>query len=257
MHVDIHVELARQVEDAVDLSGMVRIIVRRRADHLRAAVQSLDQQRIRSRIVSQTLLREHAHLNVDRPGVVAPQRIDRLEAAHLHAAIELQMRAHPCRAVTDAFLQRAAGTRVHILDRERVLHRSHTLHRIGLPPVLRRAAVDDAGLVQMDMRLDQAGAGETAVRVEDRAIGLQGGLDRDNPAVRYADINRRCFRRVRKSGVTDDQIHRRFLLHRRDADAAMKEVQASVAQACPDEWTGSSVPLPWKMPRSMTIPADV
>ena len=35
MHVDIHIELARQIEHPVDLAGMVRIVVRRRADHLR------------------------------------------------------------------------------------------------------------------------------------------------------------------------------------------------------------------------------
>ena len=116
MHVDVHIELARQIEHPMDLPGMIRIVVRRRADHLRAALQSLHQQRVGARIVGQPLLREHAHLDVDRPGVVAPQRLDRLEAAHLHAAVQFQMRAHPRRAVLDALLQRAAGAFVHVLD---------------------------------------------------------------------------------------------------------------------------------------------
>ena len=116
MHVDIRVELAGQLEHPMDLAGVIGIVVRRRADHLRAALQSLHQQRIRAGIVGQPLLREHAHLEIDRPGVIATQSLDRFEAAHLNAAIQLQMRAHPRGAVFDALLQRAAGAFVDILD---------------------------------------------------------------------------------------------------------------------------------------------
>ena len=60
MHVDIHVELARQREDAVDLAGVIGIVVRRGTHHLGAAPQRLDDKLLGPGIVGQPLLRENA-----------------------------------------------------------------------------------------------------------------------------------------------------------------------------------------------------
>ena len=228
MHVDVRIEFARQVEHTMDLSGMVGIVVRRRADDARAALQSFHQQRVGTRIVGQSFLREHAHLDVDRPGVVAPQRLDRLEAAHLHAAVQLEMRAHARGAVLDALLQGTAGAFVHVLDGERLFHRRDTLHGTCLAPLLRCAAVDDVGLVQMDVGLDQTAAGQAAARVEYRPFRLYRRLDRDNASARHADIHRRCIRRMRQPGIADDQIHRLPLPRRCDAGATVEVAQSPI-----------------------------
>ena len=137
MHVDVHIELTRQLEDPMDLPGMVGIIIRCGADDTCAAPQTFDQQSVSAWIVGQPLLREDADLDVDRPGIVVAQSLNRFEAAHLHAAIELQMRAHSRGAMLDALLQRAAGALINVLDSECLLHRGDALHGIGLRALAR------------------------------------------------------------------------------------------------------------------------
>ena len=211
VHVDVHVELTRQIKHAMDLSCMIRVIIWGRADHAGATLQRFDQQLVGSGIVGQSFLREHADFDIDRPGVVAPQCLDRLEAAHLHTAVEFQMRAHPRGTVLDAFLERAAGTLVDIIDGEGLLHGSDTLHGVRLASLVRRRAVQDVGLVQMDMRLDKAAAHQAATGIEYRAVRLQRRLDGSDTAVDHADIHRRCIRCMRQAGIANDQVHAAML----------------------------------------------
>src|SRR5262249_2050475 len=74
--------------------------------------------------------------------------------------VDLDLRAHARRAVLDALLQRPRRTRVNVLDGPRLLHRRNALDRIDLARLFGRTAVDDARLVEMDVRLDQSGANE-------------------------------------------------------------------------------------------------
>src|SRR5262249_49716129 len=130
-----------------------------------------------------------------------------LETAQLDAAVEFQVRTHPRGAVPDAFFQRAAGAFVNILDAEACLHRRDTLHRVGLPTVFRWAAVDDVGLVEVDVRLHQAATGGAAARRDTRPVRVQRWLDRDDGAGVHADIDCRCVGCRRQPYVADDQVH--------------------------------------------------
>src|SRR5262245_3731594 len=188
MHVDIDVELARQLEDAMDLAGLVGVVARRAADHLGAALEALDQELVGSRIADQSFLRKDADLDIDRPLVVGNQRLDAIEAAHADPGIDLDLRTHPSRAVLDALLDRTLGPRAHILDGHARLQRRHALHRAELATLLRRAALDDARLVEMDVCLDQAGANQVAFGVIDLGLGRKSGLDGDDAAALDADI---------------------------------------------------------------------
>ena len=58
-----------------------------------------------------------------------------------------------------------------------------------LAALLRRAAVDDARLVEMDVGLDQAGTGEVALGVVHFAVGRKIALDRGDAALVDADSN--------------------------------------------------------------------
>ena len=156
MHVDVDVEFAGELEDAMDLAGLVRVVARRAADHLGAAPEALDHQLVGPRIVGQAFLRKHADLDVDRPFVVGDQRLHAFEAAHADAGIDLDLRAHAGGAVHDALLEGALGARAHVLDRHVFLERRDALDRAERAALLRRAAVDDARLVEMDVGLDQA-----------------------------------------------------------------------------------------------------
>ena len=99
MHVDVDVELARHLEDAVDLAVRIAVGIGRGADHAAAAVERLDHQLVGAGIVEQPLLRKDADLEIDRPGVFLDQRQHAFEPAQPDAGIDLEMRAHVRRAV--------------------------------------------------------------------------------------------------------------------------------------------------------------
>jgi len=121
------------------------------------------------------------------------------------------MGAHARRAVEDRLLQRRPGTGMDILDRHRVLDRGDARDRARVTPDLRRAAVDDAGFVEMDVGLDKAAADEAPAAV----VGLGGRreirLERDDASVGDADIERRrarrAGRRIGKPRIAKDQVH--------------------------------------------------
>ena len=206
MDVEVDVEFARQFEDAPDLPRLVGVVARRAAEHLCAAPQTFDQQLLRAGKADQPFLRKHADLDLDRPFVIGDQRLHALEAAHPDAGIDLDLRAHARRAMQDALLERGGRPRTHVLDRHVQLQRRHALHRAQGPPLLRRAAVDDTRLVEMDVRLDQAGAGEAAARIMDRRIGRERALDCHDAPIRDADVERRAGP-IEQSRIADDEVH--------------------------------------------------
>src|SRR5258708_821410 len=77
-HVDVDVEFARHLEDAMDLRGPVGVVVGRGADHRGARLERGDHQRVGAGIVQKALLRHDADLEVDRPAVALDQRLDAL-----------------------------------------------------------------------------------------------------------------------------------------------------------------------------------
>ena len=109
MHVDVDIIFSREFEYAMDLAGVIGIEIGCRADHARAALQRLHQQRIGARIVGQAFLRKHADFQIDGPCVIALQSRYRLERTQFDSAVELDMRAHPRGAEFNAALQRLGG----------------------------------------------------------------------------------------------------------------------------------------------------
>ena len=94
MQVDIDVEFLRQVEQPFDLRIRVGVGVGTAADQVGAVAQRRDQQFLGAGIVGQPLLRKGADRKIERPGIVALQRLDRLKAAQADARIDLDMGAH-------------------------------------------------------------------------------------------------------------------------------------------------------------------
>jgi hypothetical protein len=78
--------------------------------------------------------------------------------------------------------------------------------------------LDDARLVDMDVRLDQAGAGEPALRIVDLRLGRQSAFDGDDAALADADIQGSIGGAVGQARVADNEIH--HLPLGRDARAA-------------------------------------
>ena len=97
------------------------------------------------------------------------------------------------------------GACTHVLDRHVLLQRRHALHRAERSARLRCAALNDARLVEVDVRLDQAGTGEAAARVVNLRIRRDRMLDRHDAAVRDADVMRPVA--VGQARIADDEIH--------------------------------------------------
>ena len=87
--------------------GGSAVDIRRATDGAAAALERLDHQFVGAGIVEQTFLREHADLQVDRPGIFLDQRQHAFEPAQADAGIDLEMRAHMGGALQDRLLKRA------------------------------------------------------------------------------------------------------------------------------------------------------
>ena len=168
VHVDIDIEPPRQLENAVDLAGVIEVVVGRRADHMSTHLQPLDQGGIGRRRRRQSLLREDAEFEIDRPGVVFRQLLQRLDALDAHWCIDLDVGADACRPVLEAAFQRRLSALIDVLDRKACLDGLHPAHVVGLAAArLRLTAIDDARLVQVDVGLDEPGAAQAALGVVD------------------------------------------------------------------------------------------
>ncbi len=215
MHVDVDIELTCQLEHAADLTGMIRVVVRRCAHRLRATLETFDHQLVGTWIVGEALLRHHAELDVDRPLVLVDQRLHALDPAHPDQRIDLDMRAHARGAVLDAPFQRLARAFVHILDRHGVLHVGHALHGVVVASLFRRAAIDDARLVEVDVGLDQPAAAQAPLGVVRRRIADEVRIRRPRcgparsrcrPAYRRGHAHVRCGSRNQSFGYTQAAV---------------------------------------------------
>ena len=144
VNVDIAVVLARELEDAPDLPGVVRVVPGRPADHRGATLQRRHHVPVGLRRVGPSLLREDAQLQVDGPRVIDRELLQGLEAAQADVGVDLHVGAHVGDAVENALLQGLGGPRVHILHREPGLDRGYALHVVTGTAGGRRASLDDA-----------------------------------------------------------------------------------------------------------------
>src|SRR5262249_6009161 len=132
------------------------------------------------------------------------QRQHALEAAQPDAGVDLEMGTHMGGAVENAALERALGARVDILRRERRLQPRDLADGGVEIAVVGVAAIEDAGLVEMQMRLDEAGRHQPAADVELLRLGRQGRLDGGDLAARDADVGQAA---VAEACLTQDEIH--------------------------------------------------
>ena len=104
------------------------------------------------------------------------------------------MGAHAGRALDDGFLQRALRARMDVGLGEGALGRGNRLDRFLERASLAIAALENAGLVEVDVGLDEAGDHQPAVELFLRRVGGDMGRDVDDAAVA-----RRRYRRSASS----------------------------------------------------------
>ena len=201
VNIDVDVEFASELKDPPDLTGVVSVVSRRAPDSSSAAFQRFDQQFVGAGIIGQPVLRKDADFDVDGPPVRGNKRLHSFKSAQPDGGVDLDLRAHPRRAVEDALGKRTFCPGAHILDGKAAFQRRNLFHRAYLAPSFGRRAVDDAGFVEMDVRLDQPAAGHPAAGIVNFRLRRQTLLDRDNLATRNTDIHRPCFRPVREPNI--------------------------------------------------------
>ena len=171
--------------------GVVRVVRGRPAHHRGAALQRRDHVPVGLRCVGPAFLREDAQLQVDAPRVVGRELLQGFEPAQPDVGVDLDVGTHVGDAVEDAPLQGFGGPRIDVLHREPRLDCGHALHVVAGPARGRRAPVDDAGLVEVDVRLDQTGRDEASIKVEAVGAGRDLRRDGDDPPAGNPDVHRR------------------------------------------------------------------
>jgi len=204
MDVDVDIIFAGELKDAADLAVGVGVVAWRAADDRGPASEAFNQQLFCTGVIGQPVLRED---DVDRPLIIGDQRLHPLEPAHADRRVDLDLGAHTRSAVKDALDQSMLGPASHVIDRKARLQRRDLPHRADVASGFGRTAIDDAGLVEMDVRLDQPAAGEPPARIIDFSGLCQAGLDGDNLAASDTDIDGLRGRPVRQTGIAQDQIH--------------------------------------------------
>lgn len=91
------------------------------------------------------------------------------------------------------------------LRRETGLEPGHLADR-GAEVALGVAAVEDAGLVEMHVRLDEARRQQLAAEIERLGLGRKARRQRDDPAARDADVDQ-PIGIGRETRVAQDQVH--------------------------------------------------
>ena len=155
-----------------------------------ALPEGLAHQLFGPRIVGEPFLRKHADLEVHRPAVRVGEPLDRVEPGEADAGVDLDVRAHMRRAVDDRLLEDRTAAREHVVVAELPLDLRHFGNRLLERATLGLAAVEDARLVEMEVRLDETGHDEVSTKVDLGGRRGEPRRQRRHLAVGDADVER-------------------------------------------------------------------
>src|SRR3954471_18712997 len=100
------------------------------------------------------------------------------------------MGAHPRGAVHDGALEHPRAAGIDVLDGEIALHGGDRRDRLAHGGMVMATAAEQAGLVEMNVGIDEAGEREFATDLDFGRVAGKPRLDRGDPPLRYADIDR-------------------------------------------------------------------
>src|SRR5262249_56249560 len=99
--VDVDGELRRKLGDPVDLPGMISVVIGSRAYHTGAAFETFDQRGIGARGGGEPFLRKDADFEIDSPGILLCEQLERFHTLDTNWRIDLGVRANARRALLD------------------------------------------------------------------------------------------------------------------------------------------------------------
>ena len=94
MDINIHVIFVCQLEDSRNLARPVTVVARRATDGFRTALQALNQIGIAFGHPGPAFLQEHTKIEINPPGVILGELLERIETLHADIRIEFHMGAH-------------------------------------------------------------------------------------------------------------------------------------------------------------------
>ena len=150
-------------------------------------------------------------MEVERPGVILLQRLDGLKAAQADARVDLDMGPHVRGAVDNRALDHAGAAGIDVFDGEIALHGGYRADGIADAAMVVAAAAEQAGLVEMDMGVDETGQHQLAADVDLGRLAGQFWRDCSDLSAGYPDIDRRCHSPHR--GVAEDQVEGGSCVH--------------------------------------------
>ena len=206
VEIDIDAKGLRQIEDQPHVFLRLGVGVGATADQIGAALQRRLQQAIGFHLLRQALLGEGADFEVDGEGVVALQLQDGVEGAQAGARIDLDEGAHLVGAMENRLLQHASGPGVDVVRGEPGLGFRGFPHRLGERALADGAAFENAGLVEVNVGIDEAGKRHRPAGVLHQHASVFDEADAGDPAIGDGDIHR--LRPARQPGVADDQVKR-------------------------------------------------
>ena len=114
------------------------------------------------------------------------------------------------------FFERAAAAPGDVLFGEGTLGGAHLGDRFRERALLRAAAIENAGFVEMDVGVDEARRHEAAADVFRGRVGRDGRSDLGNAPAGHADVERRAVA-AGDAGIAEDEIepHGLLLLRRK------------------------------------------
>ena len=206
MHVDIDVEFARHLEHPIDLTVRVTVGIGRCADAARSIPQGRDHEFVGARIVQQTFLGKDADFDIDCPGKVGNGLFHTLNPAQADDGIDFHVGPHSCGAVHQAFAQGARCPFGHVLFTEILLQPGDFTNGLVEIAPARTAPIQYAGLVEVDVGLDEARHDQPAFLVEVAGARRKPLAYLHDPAVRHADVDRLC-RVLGQHNIPQGEIH--------------------------------------------------
>ena len=145
--------------------------------------------------------RSTAHLYSSMSG------LNPVEAPEPDHGVDLQMGPHVGGALQDALLQRLHRALAHVVGLEVPLGLRHLGDGLLQRSLDGLAAVEQAGLVQVDVGLDEAGRDQSSPEVDLVAGGVQTGLDGGDAAALDPDVDRRLVLGAGDQRASENQVH--------------------------------------------------
>ena len=151
------------------------------------------------RVVEQALLGEDADLEVDGPLVLVDEGLDAVEAPQPHHRVHLQVGPHVGGALQDALLHRPHRPLAYLVGFEVLLGLGDLGDGLLQRSLDGLATVEQAGLVEVNVGLDEPRRNQASLDVDLLSLGGEPGLDGGDAPVLDADVDRRLAPPGRRS----------------------------------------------------------